>query len=102
MNAPDGTSTPGSAPVVADENRQLLVRVLCMALFGVVFWLVCWVLAATAVVQLALRLVMRAPNADLQRFGAALGRYASEVIAFLTFASETLPFPFTAWPERSP
>lgn len=92
-------STPGAPPVTSDANRQLLLRVIYMVLFGVAFWVVCWVLAVTAVVQLVLRLVGGAPNADLQRFGRALGSYAGQVIAFLTFASDVLPFPFTAWPE---
>lgn len=75
-------------------------RVFHMLVFAVAFWILCWVLAATAIVQLLLRLTTGAPAADLQRFGAALGRYAAQVVAFLTFASEQLPFPFGSWPER--
>jgi hypothetical protein len=74
------------------------VRVLYMALFAVVFWVMCWVLAVTAVAQLVLRLVAGHPNAELARVGLALGAYARQIIEFLTFATDVLPYPFTAWP----
>ena len=40
-------------------------------------------------------------NVDLTRFGASLGRYARQIIEFLTFVTELAPYPFAAWPAES-
>ena len=70
-----------------------------MLLFAVVFWVLCWAVALTAIVQLAFRVFGGAPSPELQRFGAGLARYAGQVIAYLSFASDRLPFPFSDWPQ---
>ena len=80
---------------------DLGIRVIYMLLFGVVFWVLCWILAATTLVQLVVRLLNGRPNPDLTRFGASLARYARQVIEFLTFVTELAPFPFAAWPAES-
>lgn len=99
----DTSSTaPGGAPasnVASEETRTLGMRVLYMILFGVVFWILCWVLGVTAVVQLAVRLVKGEALPELGRFGDGLARYAGQVVRYLTFATDTLPFPFSDWPE---
>jgi hypothetical protein len=38
------------------------------------------------------------PNARLVSFGRSMGRYLRQVIDFLTFAAEEIPFPFNDWP----
>ena len=83
---------------VPPDGPDLGLRVLYMVLFAVIFWILVWVLAVTAVLQLVLRLVNGRPHQELARFGAALGRYAREVIEFLTFATESVPYPFSPWP----
>ena len=77
---------------------SLGVRVLYMVVFAIVFWILAWTLAATAVLQLVLTLLSARPNADVMRFGAGLGAYSRQVIEFLTFASEKVPFPVGEWP----
>lgn len=74
-------------------------RILYSILFGFVFWILCWALAITTIAQLVLSLVSQRANADLTRFGAGLGTYAKQLIEFLTFNSERLPFPFSDWPN---
>ena len=91
-------NVPQPAPMPATPD--LGIRVLYMVLFAIVFWLLCWTLAVTASVQLVIRLLNGRPNPDLTRFGAALARYAREVIEFLTFVTETVPYPFAAWPAE--
>jgi hypothetical protein len=83
---------PHSAP-------DLGTRILYMALFALVFWVLCWTLALTAVGQLLVCALNHGrTSADLTRLGAALGAYARQVIEFLTFASDRVPFPFSPWP----
>jgi len=91
MNVPEPLPPP---------SPDLGIRFLYMVLFGVVVWLLCWTLAVTAIVQLVIRLLNGRPNPDLTRFGAALARYARQVIEFLTFVTEITPYPFAAWPAE--
>ena len=88
-------------PVTPPSMPDLGLRVIYMLLFAVVFWALCWILLATTVVQLIVRLLNGRANPDLTRFGAALACYARQVIEFLTFVTELAPFPFAAWPAES-
>jgi len=100
MNTPDPLNTPPTAPV-GSRDDSLVTRVIYMVLFAVVFWILCWTLAISTVLQLVLRVLNGKPNADLVKFGASLGRYAQQLIEYLTFGTDRLPFPFTQWPEVS-
>ncbi len=92
MNVPQPVAPPGSP--------DLGMRVIYMLLFAIAFWLLGWTLLATAIVQLAVRVLNGRPNAELVRFGGSLARYARQVIEYLTFVTEVAPFPFTAWPAE--
>jgi hypothetical protein len=92
MSVPQPT-TPAASP-------DLALRVLYMVLFGIVFWLLTWTLAVVTLLQLVLRLVNGRPQAEVARFGAGLGRYAREIIEFLTFVTDVLPYPFRPWPAQ--
>ena len=83
---------------VAPAGPDLGIRVVYMLLFAVVFWALCWILAATTLIQLVVRLLNGRANPDLTRFGASLARYARQVIEFLTFVTELAPYPFAPWP----
>jgi hypothetical protein len=85
---------------VSPATPDLGIRVIYMLLFAVVFWVLCWILAATTLIQLIVRLLNGRANPDLLRFGASLARYARQVIEFLTFVTELAPYPFTAWPAE--
>jgi hypothetical protein len=74
------------------------MRLLYMIILALVFWIVCWTLAITVVVQLVLTLLAGRPNVDLVRFGAGLANHARQTIEFLTFVSDRTPFPFSEWP----
>ncbi|MDB5931215.1 MAG: putative lipase [Polaromonas sp.] len=78
--------------------RKLWVRALLMILLAAAFQLAASVLLFVAVVQLVLAVSADTPNARLQALGCSLGRYLAQVAAFESFASEELPFPFSAWP----
>ena len=100
MTDPAGSSVP-DRPAVPATASPLASRLLHMLLFAVMFWLLCWAVALTAIVQLAFRVFGSSPSPELQRFGAGLARYTSQVIAYLSFASDRLPFPFSDWPQTS-
>jgi hypothetical protein len=101
-DSPSASNTPpepSSLPTTTDANA-LGMRIVYMIIFGVAFWILCWTLAITAVLQLIVRLLGGKPSPDLARFGASLGRFAQQVIEYLTFRSDRLPYPFTEWPQQ--
>lgn len=85
-------------PVESPPADDLGVRVLYMVLFAVAFWIVSWTLAVTAIAQLLVRLLTGRASAELARFGGALARYSRQVIEYLTFATDAVPYPVGAFP----
>jgi hypothetical protein len=83
---------------IASSTPDTGKRLIYMLLFAFVFWLLCWALIVTTVGQLILRGSGRTSD-ELTRFGAGLAVYARQVIEFLTFVTEIVPYPFTAWPR---
>ena len=94
----DREPPPSTRPPVPVPQMSLGMRILYMVLFAIVFWILAWTLAATAVLQLLVMLLRAKPNPDVVRFGIGLAAYARQVIEFLTFASDKVPFPIGEWP----
>lgn len=86
------------AIVTMQPKRSLWARVLLMLLFGLVYQLCGTLLFFLVVIQLVLTIVFGQPNGRLQQFSRSLGRYLQQLVNFLSFAEETLPFPFSDWP----
>jgi Domain of unknown function (DUF4389) len=84
--------------LVTIEPRRLWLRALKMLLLFIAFYLAAWVLVAVALLQLGFAIFSDAPNPRLQGFGRSVGRYLAQISAFVTFATETVPFPFSDWP----
>lgn len=79
-------------------QRKLWLRALLMLLMGAAFQIAAWVLVAVALLQLGFTLFADQPNLRLQGLGRGLGRYLGQIAAFVSFSTETLPFPFSDWP----
>lgn len=79
---------------------DLLVRVLYMLLFALVFWVVSWVLVVTALGQLLVRILSGRPSPELARFGGGLARYTAQVVEYLTFVTDRVPYPVGEFPAR--
>jgi hypothetical protein len=50
------------------------------------------------VIQFMMMLLAGKTNERLASFGSSLGCYLQQIVCFLTFATETKPFPFSDWP----
>ncbi len=90
------------------ENREVIVsghgiwvRGLFMLLMGMLIQVAGTVLCVVAVIQFILVLVNKTPNPHLLAFGRSLGRYMQQIVYFLTFTTEEIPFPFSEWPSAS-
>lgn len=81
--------------------RKLWLRALLMLLMCLAFHLAVWVLTIAAVLQLCFAAFSDAPNPRLQSLGRSVGRYLGQIAAFVSFSTETLPFPFTDWPPAN-
>jgi hypothetical protein len=79
-------------------SRETWMRLGYMVLFGVIFYIGQFVVGLVALVQFCHKLVTGASHARLAVFGDGLGAYYHEVISFLSFRSERIPFPFAPWP----
>ena len=49
--------------------------------------------------QFVFHLLTRKPNARLQTMGKRLAAYIQKIVAFLTYHTDELPYPFGAWPR---
>ncbi len=71
----------------------LLARTCYMVMFGFLGWLATVVGLGLAVVHLILTAVRGEPNAELARLLKVLGDYVADVFAYLSFETDTKPFP---------
>lgn len=94
---------PGAAKKATDwviANRNHWVRGLLMLVFAFVLGLLKLVVGLIALFQFGTLILTGEPNRPLQVFGQGLALYGHDLIAYLTCASERLPFPFTEWPGQ--
>ncbi len=89
--------TDNTATAIA--KRSIWLRGLLIVLMAIAFQISGTLLAIGAVVQFALALLSDGPNARLIAFGQSLGLYLSQIADFVSFATEQVPFPFSAWPS---
>lgn len=80
------------------NKRNIWLRALFMLLMACLLHLSGTVLFVVTVIQFVIVLLSDAPNARLVLFGRSLGNYLRQIVNFLTFATEEVPFPFSEWP----
>jgi hypothetical protein len=74
--------------------------------FGVVAWCVFWTVIVVALMQFVLVLLQSVtanvtghPSDELKRFCLRMIQYLLELLAYITFARDTPPFPFSPFPN---
>jgi hypothetical protein len=83
----------------ADNKDNIWIRAIFMLLMGLALHISGTVLAVVAVIQFAMTLLNDTPNARLVSFGRNIGDYMRQIVNYLAFATEELPFPFSEWPS---
>ncbi|SFX06612.1 DUF4389 domain-containing protein [Marinospirillum alkaliphilum] len=81
------------------KDESYWLRLPFMVLFFLAWKLTELVLIGVILVQVVYRLVMGEPQQQLQQFGSQLTVYAYQLFRYLTFNTDTKPFPFSEWPE---
>ena len=76
------------------------LRGLFMLFFIVTKYLVAWLIVLIALFQFVADLLTGKPNDKLLEFTKHLNAYLLQIVNFLTFNSESKPFPFANWPSH--
>ncbi|KAF0203194.1 MAG: hypothetical protein FD173_1844 [Gallionellaceae bacterium] len=82
----------------SDNRHNIWMRALFMLLMGFVLHVCGTLLFVVTVIQFVIVLLNDAPNIRLVSFGRGLGIYLRQIVNFLTFVTEEIPFPFSEWP----
>jgi hypothetical protein len=85
-------------PDIPTIKRNIWIRGLFMLLMALAFQVSGTVVCFVTVIQFLIMLLNGTPNARLVLFGRSMGRYLKQIVDFLTFAAEEIPFPFNDWP----
>jgi Domain of unknown function (DUF4389) len=72
-------------------------RIFFMLIFAAIGGLVRMLIWAVILLQIASVLIMGSANENVLKFGRSLSLYTYHILAFMTFNSEILPFPFSEW-----
>jgi len=84
------------------NERTIWNRALFMLIFVFCLGLAKFVAFVVIVFQFLSVLFTGAPNPKLLSFGQSLSTYIYQGMLFLTFNSETHPYPMADWPEGEP
>jgi len=83
------------------EDKSIWKRILYMLLFVFAYSAAEVVMGIVVLIQLIITLVKGSTNDRLKVFGKQVALYIYDVMLFLTFNTEEMPFPFTAWPDEN-
>jgi hypothetical protein len=89
-------------PVQAAHPPFPAVRLLYAFAYGVVAWLVFWIVLLLALVQFVTIGVSGKINEELRHFSINLVQYLWELLAFITFVRDDQPFPIGPFPKHTP
>lgn len=81
------------------ENGHLGVRLLCVAVLAVCYFLLEIVVKAVTVLQFVFVGWKKQPHAGMQHLGEMIDQYMAEMWLYCTFASDDAPWPFGSWPR---
>ena len=78
------------------------MRLVYMILFAVIFNIAEFVITVVVVVQFLFKLFVGRVNENLRALGQTLASYVYEIIVYLTFHTDDMPYPFGPWPTGAP
>ena len=79
--------------------KQTWIRGVFILLFAFFLVIARVVTGAVVVIQFLFTVFTGKSNGNLRKLGASLSRYVYQCLLFLTYNSDTKPFPFEDWPE---
>ncbi|MGR8942104.1 MAG: DUF4389 domain-containing protein [Gammaproteobacteria bacterium] len=82
-------------------NIETWKRIFFMLIFAAIGGLVRMLLWAVILLQVASTLLTGKANKNILNFGRSLSVYTYHILLFMTFNTETLPFPFSDWNQTA-
>ena len=82
----------------SDKNTETFSRVFYTILFGIIGWITVWVFCCVVLIQFGFLLITGKVNKNLKEFNKEIGLYLYDMIKYLSFQTNTKPFPFRDWP----
>ncbi len=79
------------------KNPGIWRRIVYMMFFAFILGVVRMMLWAVVAFQVVVTLFTGSKNPHAQKFGRSLSAYIYQVLLFLTFNTEEMPFPFADW-----
>lgn len=84
-------------------DKSTWMRLLYIVLFTLAFNIAEFLIAIIVLVQFLSVLFTKKPNERLQTLGGDLGVYVKDVVCFLTYQSDHMPYPISDWgPQSAP
>ena len=84
------------------SNSNTWVRLAYMFVFTLLLMAARLVITLVVIVQFLLVLLTGSDNENLRNLGQGLGKWVYQTVMFLTFNTDSKPFPFDEWPEVDP
>ena len=84
------------------KEESTWLRLVFIILFAILFNLAEVVLTAVVVIQFLSTLVRGRPVSQITVFGQNLSTFVYEILLFLTFKTDDMPWPISAWPSGAP
>ncbi|SFD97225.1 DUF4389 domain-containing protein [Nitrosomonas sp. Nm166] len=84
------------------QKNETWQRGFYMLFFIFIYGVSKFLVIAVMLFQFFTMIVTGTVNEQLLKFGQNLSTYLYQITMFLTFNSEQLPFPFSAWPQGTP
>ena len=91
-------TTAETTETVRDRKTGQLLRILPLIFFGIIAWFVLVGYYIMATVQFVVVIVTDEPNSQLRDFGSRVGTYMRELLDYLIYRTDQMPFPFAPFP----
>lgn len=81
-------------------NRSIWERAVYTVLLWIAYAVAETILTLLVIFQFLCALITGRANDTLHRFGNNLSHYVYQILQFVTFNTEVIPFPFSDWPDE--
>ena len=81
------------------KQSSVWVRIILMVAFAVVLYPVFLVLLVLMIAQMLFVIITGESNANLRSLGVALSAYIFQIVQFMSYVTDTKPFPFSEFPK---
>ena len=82
------------------KDKSTWKRILFVAVFAAIFHITVFVTFAVVIAQCLFKIFTGSSNNQLLNFSLNLNAYIREILTYITFNSDVMPFPFNDFPQE--